>query len=88
MIDGGAADSVEQLTLALDGPADVVFDCVARRASMAQAIDLVAEGGEIVVVGVGTPGETPVRLDLIQDREIVVRGSLMFSRRTSRCCGC
>lgn len=78
VVDGGAADCVEQVTLALDGPADVAFDCVARRASMAQAIDLVAKGGEIVVVGVAILGETPVRLDLIQDREIVVRGSLMF----------
>ena len=45
---------------------------------MAQATDVVTKGGEIVVVGVGAAGETPVRLDLIQDREIVVRGSLMF----------
>ncbi|GAB3141540.1 alcohol dehydrogenase catalytic domain-containing protein [Amycolatopsis stemonae] len=62
----------------LAGSADVVFDCVARRASLAQAVSLVVKGGEIVVVGVGSPGETAVRLDLVQDREIVVRGSLMF----------
>jgi threonine dehydrogenase-like Zn-dependent dehydrogenase len=39
---------------------------------------MVAKGGQIVVVGVGVPGGTPVLLDLIQDREIVVRGSFMF----------
>lgn len=77
-VDGAAADAVERVGHALGGPADVVFDAVARRASMAQAIALVTKGGEIVVVGVGAPGETPVRLDLIQDREVVVRGSLMF----------
>ena len=39
------------------------------------AVELVATGGEIVVIGIGTPGEAPVRLDLIEDREIVARGS-------------
>jgi 2-desacetyl-2-hydroxyethyl bacteriochlorophyllide A dehydrogenase len=78
IIDGRASNAVEQVTLALDGPTDVVFDCVARGTSMAQATDVVAKGGEIVIIGVGAPGQTPVRLDLIQDREIVVRGSLMF----------
>lgn len=36
------------------------------------------KGGQIVVLGVGQPGTTPVRLDLVQDREVVIRGSLMF----------
>jgi 2-desacetyl-2-hydroxyethyl bacteriochlorophyllide A dehydrogenase len=63
---------------ALAGPADVVFDCVAREQSMAQAIDMVTKGGLIVVVGVGAPGTTPVRLDLIQDREIRIEGTLMY----------
>ena len=45
---------------------------------MAQAIGLVAKGGEIVGGGgVGAPGETP-GLDLIQGREIILRGSLMY----------
>jgi 2-desacetyl-2-hydroxyethyl bacteriochlorophyllide A dehydrogenase len=63
---------------ALGGAADVVFDCVAREQSMAQAIDMVAKGGLVVVVGVGAAGGTPVRLDLIQDREIRVEGALMY----------
>ncbi|MFE9771808.1 zinc-binding dehydrogenase [Streptomyces sp. NPDC005931] len=69
---------------ALGGPADVVFDCVAREQSMAQGTDLVAKGGHIVVVGVGTAGTTPVRLDLIQDREIRVEGSLMYTTEDYR----
>ena len=51
------------------------FACVARRASMAHAVERVATGGGYVVIGIGTPGEAPVRLDLIEDREIVARGS-------------
>jgi L-iditol 2-dehydrogenase len=63
----------------LDGPADVVFDCVAREQSMAQAIDLVTKGGRIIVVGVGAPGPTPIRLDLVQDHEIRLEGTLMYT---------
>ncbi|NJQ07843.1 zinc-dependent alcohol dehydrogenase [Streptomyces lonarensis] len=74
-----AADLPERVAEALDGPADVVFDCVARAASIAQAVDSVTKGGRIVVVGVGAPGPTPVRLDLVQDREIRIEGTLMYT---------
>ncbi|WP_432146001.1 zinc-dependent alcohol dehydrogenase [Streptomyces sp. bgisy084] len=69
---------------ALGGPADVVFDCVAREQSMAQATGLVAKGGRIVVVGVGAAGGTPVRLDLLQDREIRIEGTLMYTAEDYR----
>jgi len=74
-----APDLIDQAHAALDGPADAVFDCVAREQSMAQAIDLVTKGGHIVVVGVGAAGTTAVRLDLIQDREIRIEGALMYT---------
>lgn len=80
----GAPDLVAQAHTALERPADVVFDCVTREASMAQAIGLVAKGGRIIVVGVGAPGPTPVRLDLVQDREIRVEGSLMYTAEDYR----
>ncbi|NJP67847.1 zinc-dependent alcohol dehydrogenase [Streptomyces spiramenti] len=64
---------------ALGGPADVVFDCVARASSIGQAVDSVAKGGHVVVVGVGAPGPTPVRLDLVQDRELRIEGTLMYT---------
>ncbi|MGW2749186.1 zinc-binding dehydrogenase, partial [Streptomyces sp. NPDC001450] len=53
--------------------------CVAREQSMAQATELVAKGGHVVVVGVGAAGTTPVRLDLVQDREIRIEGTLMYT---------
>lgn len=74
-----AADLAAEAQAVLDGPADVVFDCVAREQSMAQAIDLVAKGGRIIVVGVGAAGPTPIRLDLVQDREIRIEGTLMYT---------
>ncbi|WP_216893292.1 zinc-dependent alcohol dehydrogenase [Nocardia alni] len=71
-------DLVAAAHAALDGPADVVFDCVTRERSLAQAIDLVTKGGQIVVVGVGASGGTSVRMDLVQDREIRIEGALMY----------
>ncbi|MGW1026811.1 zinc-dependent alcohol dehydrogenase [Streptomyces sp. NPDC002577] len=74
-----APDLVQQAHAALGGAVDVVFDCVSREQSMAQATDLVAKGGHIVVVGVGAAGTTPIRLDLVQDREIRIEGTLMYT---------
>jgi 2-desacetyl-2-hydroxyethyl bacteriochlorophyllide A dehydrogenase len=73
------AGMVARAAEVLDGPADVVFDCVARESSMAQAIDLVDKGGTVMVVGIAA-GPTPVPLHLVQDREISVIGSLMYVR--------
>lgn len=63
----------------LGGEVDVVFDCVAREQSMAQATDMITKGGRIIVVGVGAAGGTPIRLDLVQDREIRIEGTLMYT---------
>lgn len=73
-----APDFLSTAQQALGGPADVVFDCVAGEASMNQAVQLVDKGGTVVVVGVPA-GAVPIRLDLIQDREIDVRGALMYT---------
>ena len=79
-----ASDLTAQAHAALGGPVDVVFDCVAREQSMAQAIDLVTKGGRIIVVGVGAAGTTPIRLDLVQDREIRIEGTLMYTAQDYR----
>jgi len=79
-----APDLTAQAHAALGGPVDVVFDCVAREQSMAQAIDLVTKGGRIIVVGVGAAGTTPIRLDLVQDREIRIEGTLMYTAQDYR----
>jgi threonine dehydrogenase-like Zn-dependent dehydrogenase len=77
--DPTAPDAVETALAQLGGPAAVVIDCVARESSVAQAIDLVDKGGAIMIVGVAA-GATPVRLDLIQDRELSLIGNLMYVR--------
>lgn len=75
--DAAAPDAAEQGQGLLGGPADVVFDCVSRESSIRQGIDLLRKGGTLVVVGVAA-GPTTVPLDLVQDRELDVLGSLMF----------
>ncbi len=77
--DPTAADAVDTALAQLSGPAAVVIDCVARESSVAQAIELVDKGGAIMIVGVAA-GAVPVRLDLIQDRELALIGNLMYVR--------
>jgi threonine dehydrogenase-like Zn-dependent dehydrogenase len=77
--DPTAPDAVEAALALLGGPAAVVIDCVARESSVAQAVDLVDKGGAIMIVGVAS-GAVPVRLDLIQDRELSLIGNLMYVR--------
>ncbi|MEQ3553579.1 alcohol dehydrogenase catalytic domain-containing protein [Pseudonocardia nematodicida] len=64
---------------AMGGPADVVVDCVSGESSMRQAVDLLEKGGTVAVVGV-PPGDRRIPLHLVQDREVTVRGCLMYTR--------
>jgi 2-desacetyl-2-hydroxyethyl bacteriochlorophyllide A dehydrogenase len=77
--DPAAPNAVESGLALLGGPAAVVIDCVAVASSVAQAVDLVDKGGAVMIVGVAA-GATPVRLDLIQDRELALIGNLMYVR--------
>jgi len=61
-----------------DGP-DVLVECVGASASLAQAVELAPKGSTIVVVGVfGEP--VLMNIGFVQDRELRVFGSLMYSR--------
>lgn len=77
--DPTAPDAIAAARRLLGGPPAVVIDCVARESSVAQAVELVDKGGAIMIVGVAA-GATPVPLDLIQDRELTLIGSLMYVR--------
>ena len=58
---------------------DVVFECVGVVDTMTAAIENIQKGGTIVVVGVF--GDKPrVDLGLVQDRELNLRGTLMYQR--------
>lgn len=76
---GGAEDVVEEARAFFGRRADVVFDCVTNKVSIAQAVALAEKGGRVIVEGVPT-GEVPVPLHLVQDREVELRGALMYLR--------
>lgn len=67
VLDGG------QLT---DG-VDLVVDCVGSEASLAQALQVVAPGGEILVVGM--PGHTTLDLTPLWHRESTLRGCYAYT---------
>ena len=58
---------------------DIAFECVGVQDTMTAAIENIQKGGTIIVVGVF--GERPrVDLGLVQDRELNLRGTLMYQR--------
>jgi L-iditol 2-dehydrogenase len=58
---------------------DAVLDCAGLELTIGQAVEAVAKGGQVVVVGV-PPKPARVNLSLIQDRELEMVGSLMYTR--------
>jgi L-iditol 2-dehydrogenase len=70
---------IEQMRNRMKGPADVVFDCVAFQATMDQAIALAQKGGTVVVEGVPEQDVT-LPLPIIQDQEIRIQGTAMYTR--------
>ena len=59
--------------------ADVIFECVGLTATIQQAVENARKGSEIVVVGVfGDKAE--IDFGLIQDRELYIMGTLMYTR--------
>lgn len=70
---------VEAMRARMGGPAEVVFDCVAFQATIDQSIALAHKGGTVIVEGVPEHDVT-VPLAIIQDREIRLQGTAMYTR--------
>lgn len=81
------AINVSQITLAdffveefgKRNPVDLVMECVGTEATLLQAIESAKEGGQIVIVGV-PPTDPKIRLSWVQDRELELLGTLMYTR--------
>jgi len=81
------AINVSQITLAdffvaefgKPNPMDLVMECVGTEATLSQAIESVKKGGQIVIVGV-PPTDPKIRLSWVQDRELELLGTLMYTR--------
>lgn len=73
------ADRLEEDVRALlEGPADMVFDCVANERSLQQGVGVLRRAGTLLVVGVPAR-PAPVALPLIQDREIRLQGCAAYT---------
>jgi 2-desacetyl-2-hydroxyethyl bacteriochlorophyllide A dehydrogenase len=72
-------DAVQRIRAELPWRPDVVFDCVASQSSTDQAIALALKGGTIIVEGVPR-GDVRVPLPLVQDRELRLQGTAMYTR--------
>lgn len=60
--------------------ADVILECVGSQDTISQAIANARKGSTIIIVGVF--GKKPVAdLGLVQDRELVLKGTLMYQKR-------
>lgn len=71
------ADSI--LTLFGPDKADVIFECVGAQETISEAIQVARKGSLIIIVGVF--GTRPVvDLGLVQDRELTLRGTLMYQK--------
>jgi threonine dehydrogenase-like Zn-dependent dehydrogenase len=57
---------------------DLVVDCVGSADSLAQALQVVAPGGEVLVVGM--PGHTNLDLTTLWHRETAIRGCYAYTR--------
>lgn len=74
-----AEEDVKTAAARIFGPKgyDVAFECVGVQATIDDAINTVAKGGTIIVVGVF--GDKPkVNMGFVQDRELNLRGTLMY----------
>jgi 2-desacetyl-2-hydroxyethyl bacteriochlorophyllide A dehydrogenase len=79
---GFGADEAVVFPDALAQPADrgfdAVFECVGRAETIDLAVRAAPRGGTVVAVGVA-PGPVPVPMPLVQDGEIDIRGTLMYT---------
>ncbi|MBP2416771.1 zinc-binding dehydrogenase [Microlunatus capsulatus] len=77
VVDARADDVVAQVRSALGESADAVFDCVANRFTVPQAVGMALKAGTVVVVGVPA-GDVAVPLALIQDQQVRLQGSATY----------
>lgn len=77
VVDAGGPDVAASIREALGESADVVFDCVAARATVDQAISAASKGGIVMIVGVPAT-RVEIALPTMQDHQIRVQGSATY----------
>ena len=79
VVDAGESDPASAVRSELGESADVVFDCVSVQSTVDQAITMALKGGTVIVVGVAA-GPVNIALQDIQDKQIKIQGSAMYTR--------
>jgi threonine dehydrogenase-like Zn-dependent dehydrogenase len=77
-LDAGGCDVSSSVSRALAGAPDVIFDCVGNPTTLTLALDVVAKGGLVLVVG-ADHGVAQLPLDVVQDREVSIGGVAMYT---------
>jgi propanol-preferring alcohol dehydrogenase len=83
VIDGGAPDAVQQIVAATKGGAWAVIDLVGSAGTARTAIDSLAKGGKLIVVGL-YGGEITMSLPPFPMRAITIQGSYTGSLTETR----
>lgn len=75
-VNAASNDPVEAVRALSGGGADVVFEAIGLPATWSQGVEMVADGGRFVAVGIGSRGATaPVEITRVVRRVISVLGS-------------
>lgn len=78
VVDGAAPGFADEVRAGLDGPADVVFDCVSNEQSAGQAVSALRRSGTLLVVGV-PPRDFTLPMPLVQDWELRIQGCANYT---------
>ncbi|MBK0418452.1 alcohol dehydrogenase catalytic domain-containing protein [Leucobacter sp. CSA1] len=77
VVDSASPEATREIRDLLGESADVVFDCVAVQSTVAQACELAAKAGTVMIVGVPAAPVT-VPLPQIQDLQMRIQGSATY----------
>lgn len=82
---GNAAtgDMVKEISQAEPGGLDCVFECAGEPETLDQAVELLAPGGKLVIVGIPEAGRISLSMGLLRRKEL----SIQNVRRQNKCIG-
>ena len=77
-VDGAAADAARAIKDAAGGPLWAIIDLVGSRATVSLALECIAKGGQLIIVGL-FGGDITLPLPSIPQRELTIQGSYVGS---------
>jgi len=74
VVDADAPDALDQMRVAAGGPVWAVIDCVGHNSTVQRGLDVLAKGGQLIIVGL-FGGELTVSTALLPMRAATIQGS-------------